>query len=907
MPYSKQPTQCGHCNVKMRRDRLPKHTDEKHPGCVVKDKKAVESRSLFDYMRGQGGKRKCEDTDDEAEASPRKRAKLQSDADDETRDETEECEMQMETDRATDHADDHETQTASTSITARDNPSGNPSASNDQDSNKGLSAKLDQVLEKLSKLDVGGMQSKNKGRQEPDIDYTKEVEALQVLVQASKSIRRLCDLARLTSDEDNNMLYCDVCCSVGSVKSRAGGGHFGYNFSNGVDFTKIPQTTEFGNLKRAVARHAEGKAHINNLQIQQEENEKLQKLRKQEQCVGVTLGKQSYRLLKYCRPFADYEVDLKLLSDAKVKIGNINHSRQFPSKLRPCFADAIDSRVKDYISTPLQATKARPPFGLVADKLTARRRTGQMYAGILFTPGMEDLLSPVSLGVTSVKKHDGQGITDDIVAVCSEYSIDNNQLAGFGFDGQYFHLGVDSKLKDKLNLDEKVGFTWDLAHLLQLADKDTRKECAWIEETCNSISAILSKFSFGKTFEEAIDKARELDLEFKAPLWFSETRFAAYAHLVFKNFIENYQVVRQVLEKVAESDDQRAPDACALLRRIRGLAFVVKLLLCCDFYSIMGKVSKTLQLVNVPIWSKLNAVEEFLQALQDFIQKGKDALPTYQKHEEDLQKCIFQTHPVLLSDVGINMPLRQTRTRGAGADDEHEEPDLVNTKLDHLLQKSASLADHMTTKMNTRFTPEFIAEIKEKEQAASLLPILLRARKAANETEMLASSEVQTLTGMHPAHAEEIRNLCINFYRNYKTLADVNTEIELYHKVFTDPNLSNGASHALQTIAKIFCSNPPESIVESMGSIIDKICCVRGGSKTSTNKRDVKDISDELKIHWNGPHISNCEKIVNQALEIHFKGGPWHFMTFDVRSKLHRVSKVVDKINATKPKLSFMV
>ena len=55
------------------------------------------------------------------------------------------------------------------------------------------------------------------------------------------------------------------------------------------------------------------------------------------------------------------------------------------------------------------------------------------------------------------------------------YSIDNNQPAGFGFDGQYFHLGVDSKLKDKLNLDEKVGFTWDLAHLLQLADKDTEK------------------------------------------------------------------------------------------------------------------------------------------------------------------------------------------------------------------------------------------------------------------------------------------------------------------------------------------------------------------------------------------------------------------------------------------------
>ena len=56
-------------------------------------------------------------------------------------------------------------------------------------------------------------------------------------MQASKSIRRLCDLAGLTADEDNNMLYCDDCCSEGSVKWRAG--HFSYDFSSGVDFTKM--------------------------------------------------------------------------------------------------------------------------------------------------------------------------------------------------------------------------------------------------------------------------------------------------------------------------------------------------------------------------------------------------------------------------------------------------------------------------------------------------------------------------------------------------------------------------------------------------------------------------------------------------------------------------------------------
>ncbi|KAJ8042147.1 hypothetical protein HOLleu_13139 [Holothuria leucospilota] len=210
----------------------------------------------------------------------------------------------------------------------------------------------------------------------------------------------------------------------------------------------------------------------------------------------------------------------------------------------------------------------------------AKRSTGQMYAGILFTPGMDSLLTPVSLGVTPVTRHAGDGIAQDISDMCKTYSIHSDQLAGFGFDGQYFHFKVPEKLKEN-SLRMKVRFIWDPAHLLQLADKDTHKECQWIDDIYKHIAAVLSKFSFGKTFEEAIAKASQLGLAFKAPHWFSDTRFAAYAHGMFRNFIDNYQVptvVRQVLGKIAESDDQRAGDACSLLRRIRTLEFAINML-----------------------------------------------------------------------------------------------------------------------------------------------------------------------------------------------------------------------------------------------------------------------------------------------------------------------------------------
>ena len=211
----------------------------------------------------------------------------------------------------------------------------------------------------------------------------------------------------------------------------------------------------------------------------------------------------------------------------------------------------------------------------------------------------------------------------------------------------------------------------------------------------------------------------------------------------------------------------------------------------------------------------------------------------------------------------------------------------------------------MKTNMNTRFPKNFFAEIKAKEQSASLMPILKRARKARNESEMLNSDEVKKLSDMHKSQREETRNLCINIYRNRASL-DCDDDIDLYHRVFTTPNLIHGAKHVLASITKTICSCPPESVVESMGSIIETIRKTRGGSKTSTNQLDVKDISDELKIHWNGPHISHCEAVVKQALNLHFKGGKWNFSSSDVRAKLHTVSTVVDRINKTKPVLKFM-
>ena len=89
----------------------------------------------------------------------------------------------------------------------------------------------------------------------------------------------------------------------------------------------------------------------------------------------------------------------------------------------------------------------------------------------------------------------------------------------------------------------------------------------------------------------------------------------------------------------------------------------------------------------------------------------------------------------------------------------------------------------------------------------------------------------------------------------------------------------------------------PSLLLRVWEESLKKIKDIRGSSKTSTRKQDVDDISQELVVHWNGPVISQCESLVKQALNLHFQGGSWHFAATDVRSKLHKVSKVIDRLN----------
>jgi len=105
---------------------------------------------------------------------------------------------------------------------------------------------------------------------------------------------------------------------------------------------------------------------------------------------------------------------------------------------------------------------------------------------------------------------------------------------------------------------------------------------------------------------------------------------------------------------------------------------------------------------------------------------------------------------------------------------------------------------------------------------------------------------------------------------------------------------------SLEVIAHRLRSYPSEPTVETMGGVVEKICEVQGGSETSTNKKDMKYVTNEMIVCWNGPNISKYDSIVMQALNLHFSSN-------NERSQMNKVSiVVVDRINRMKPGLTFM-
>ena len=75
-------------------------------------------------------------------------------------------------------------------------------------------------------------------------------------------------------------------------------------------------------------------------------------------------------------------------------VGDINHNRKFAKNLDGAINREIKDNMMENMEKKLDATEKKRPAGLVMDKMTPNKRTGQMHAVAIPVP--ENPLSKVS-------------------------------------------------------------------------------------------------------------------------------------------------------------------------------------------------------------------------------------------------------------------------------------------------------------------------------------------------------------------------------------------------------------------------------------------------------------------------------------------------------------------------------
>ena len=113
-------------------------------------------------------------------------------------------------------------------------------------------------------------------------------------------------------------------------------------------------------------------------------------------------------------------------------------------------------------------------------------------------------------------------------------------------------------------------------------------------------------------------------------------------------------------------------------------------------------------------------------------------------------------------------------------------------------------------------------------------------------------------------------------------------------KVFLDPNkkLFEGVEFIVQAMAVSCVKHSCESVLESLVSKFENHFDER-------RNMGEESAAEEFEIAVNGPNLANCDSVVREAMDLHWKGKPWHFVKSSVIEQLNSGSTVLNRMNAS--------
>lgn len=220
-----------------------------------------------------------------------------------------------------------------------------------------------------------------------------------------------------------------------------------------------------------------------------------------------------------------------------------------------------------------------------------------------------------------------------------------SRCVGGAFDGEYFHLKVPQFLLESALIAEDAiewySFTWDPAHIIELAEHDARKHknCKDIQRKIDYISEISRIVSYGKNYREIKEISEETSRQIKAPRHFSNTRFATYSSEVIKTFINNYEAYYKLLNNKQKDE----------LNNINNAPFLFTIAALDSVYRIIAKASNAIQKPDMPSWEVYETLDIYLSTLEDMA----NCLITTERIE-NVNKALFPTLFSIIAEVSEN-------------------------------------------------------------------------------------------------------------------------------------------------------------------------------------------------------------------------------------------------------------
>ncbi|KAF0310452.1 hypothetical protein FJT64_018549 [Amphibalanus amphitrite] len=479
---------------------------------------------------------------------------------------------------------------------------------------------------------------------------------------------------------------------------------------------------------------------------------------------------------------------------------------------RSAFSEAVIEKVKERI-------EEQPCVSVLADKVTVARRTVDITAVLMLMPDAEpdEIFQSFVVGAPIVKQHDGDGLAADIRDTLKRVGVvASEQVSAVAADGQYHHNDVPAKLARMLDGHSVFPAVWDHSHLMNLAESDVRKaaEMAWVQDVVDLMTAVSKRFSIGKGWEDLVACGEKRGQRPLRPKLWSETRFAAHAAQVITVFRRNLPLLCAALEE--RLDAEEAPRAAQLNEMKKELAQLkasqTKLV---DLLERM-RVALVAQFKKTPTVSELLDVSEKEELWPSLLQNR--TTPPATEVAKVARYCSKLTE--------------RLQFRGRGQDKGGSQKGTSN----------GAIADSMDD-------IRCVADIQQ--VAVSNTPPQILARQVHEASMRLAGRKLVPLSSVPTARQIEAG---IVLLRVHKARTSPELWKALVDKRGGDPEARNYGN----LVTRLWLVNPPESVVESMASVIGEVF-------GEHRQLDHTNAAAELIVRWNGPALSNAGRLIRSV------------------------------------------